>query len=319
MKRSRICLGLLSAAALLLSIASPGLAQRASTAPRQQTRSSAGGPVVARVDGEPITQADIEWMLKSRRVPERLWDKLQEPFLEQLIDMRLIQKFLAARRIQANEKELEEQVARIRRTLARGEDAEKTLAELGYDEASLREELALPLAWQSYLALTVNDEQIRDFYQKRKAEFDGTQVRASQILLKVSPEDPPAKLEAAKQRMAGLRADILAKRISFAEAARMYSEAPSAENDGDVGYFPRRGKMPEDLSRHAFALEVGELSEPFTSPYGVHLVLVTDRKPGDLSLEDARGEVLNQLSHEIWEKTVRDLRSRARIERANAS
>jgi peptidyl-prolyl cis-trans isomerase C len=68
----------------------------------------------------------------------------------------------------------------------------------------------------------------------------------------------------------------------------------------------------------AFALKTGDVSQPIESPFGVHLITVTDRKPGDLSLEDVRGKVLDVLSKELWDKTVAELRTQAKIERIDA-
>ena len=103
-------------------------------------------------------------------------------------------------------------------------------------------------------------------------------------------------------------------RSRFEEAARTRSQGPSKENGGDVGLFPFTGKMPQKFSREAFQLEVGEISPPFRSTFGVHLCQVTDRKPGDLSLEDVRDDVLVRMSHELWTQTVADLRKGAKIE-----
>ena len=73
--------------------------------------------------------------------------------------------------------------------------------------------------------------------------------------------------------------------------------------------------MPEDFSRAAFALKPGEIGQPFRSRFGVHLITVTDRKPGDLVLEDVRAVVLSQLSEELWRQTVSELRTAGKIER----
>jgi parvulin-like peptidyl-prolyl isomerase len=72
--------------------------------------------------------------------------------------------------------------------------------------------------------------------------------------------------------------------------------------------------MPEQLSREAFRLKVGEVGQPFTSKFGVHLIMATDRKPGDLSLEDIREDVLTRMSQEMREKLAAEMRKDAKIE-----
>src|SRR6185436_2702944 len=111
-----------------------------------------------------------------------------------------------------------------------------------------------------------------------------------------------------------LRKEIVGKKLTFEEAARKHSQAPSKEQGGDVGDFPYAGKMFAQFSRQAFALEVGEISQPFRTPYGMELCLVTERTPGDLSLEDVRDDVVARLSQEMWKQTIADLRKDAKIE-----
>lgn len=285
--------------------------------------------VLARVNGEPITRGDVELLMISRQVPDKLRDSLRKRFLEQLIDRRLMRAYLAERKAEPNPVELDDQVERIFKLIRKhGDDPQEVLSRLGYTEETLRRELALPLAWKTHLRRVVTDNRLRDDFQKHRRQFDGTKRRARQILIKVSAPDAapasPAKkaadgsdIEAAKGKLDRIRQEILDGTITFAQAARKYSQAPSAEQGGDVGYFSYRGPMPEAFTRPIFELKVGEVSRPFVTPFGVHLVQVTEEKPGQLSLEDARPQVLEQLSEELWNQTVRDLRSKAKIERTN--
>ena len=86
---------------------------------------------------------------------------------------------------------------------------------------------------------------------------------------------------------------------------------------GDVGFFSFRGKMPVAFTSVAFALKVGEVSEPFVTQFGTHLVTVTERKPGTLSLEDVRPQVLTQISGKMWNETVAQERGKVKIEWMN--
>jgi peptidyl-prolyl cis-trans isomerase C len=286
----------------------------------------AAAGVLVRVEGQPITEEDLERLARSLRidlekVPEAERASMRQAFLDRLIDMRLVQKFLAGRKIEADPKELADQVAFIQKMVKKEGDTAQGLAAVGFTEKSLRDELSLQLAWKAYVTRAVTDQQIRDYFEAHRQEFDGTQVRASHIFIKVQGPagEAEAEHEQARRKLEPIRAEIVAGKTTFAEAAAQHSEAPSREQGGDVGFFTWQGKMPEAFSRVAFALKPGELSKPFSTPFGAHLCLVTDRKPGELSLEDARSDVVRRMSEELWTKTVAQLRNQAKIERPAAT
>lgn len=283
----------------------------------QAKKGGARAPVsttLVTVDGQNITESDLQRIMQTRQVPPESREKYRRPFLEEMIDARLIRQFLASRKISAKKEEVEQQVQQIQELAAqRGSDPEKLLVEMGYTAESIREEFALPLAWKRYVDGRFTDTQVKKYFEAHRAELDGTRVRARQIMLRV-PSKEEADFTRAEKELADLRQQILNGEISFEEAAKTRSQGPSKENGGDVGYFPFSGKMPSGFSREAFQLETGEISAPFRSTFGVHLCQVTDRKPGELSLEDVRDEVVGKMSQELWKKTATDLRNSAKIE-----
>lgn len=284
------------------------------TALAQAGKSAATGKTVARVDGQPITSADLDRLFKSRGVDPELQPKVRAEFIDQLIDSRLMQKFLKSQKISVDENELNNQVAQIKALLPKGTAGDLELQELGLTDKILREELALPLMWRNYVTKTVPEQAVQQYFEQHRVELDGTEVKASQIFAKVADLNDPQQVEQALAKLSKVR-DEIKSGLPFAEAARKYSEAPSGQKGGDVGYFLTEGKMPRAFTRIAFALKPGELSEPFVSRFGAHLCLVTDRKPGELSLEDVRPKVMEGVSNELQAQKLKELRSKAKIER----
>ena len=271
-----------------------------------------GSRVLVRVNGQPITGGQLESLMASRRVPPDKRLDLRRPFLEQLVDQRLMQAFLAERKATASELELDAEIRRIRELIQRsGESPEAVLGRLGYTEDGLREELALPLAWRSYARLLITPQRLREYWAKHRRRFDGSEVRASQIFIKARTAE---ERTAALDMLGGLRARIVAGDVSFAAAAREHSQAPTATAGGDVGWFPFRGEMPVGFVRAAFGLHTGEISEPFVTDFGAHLLTITGEKPGDLSLEDVRREVFSAFADELWDEIVSQQRAKAEIE-----
>lgn len=89
------------------------------------------------------------------------------------------------------------------------------------------------------------------------------QIRVSQILV------PNASTAFA------LRNEIL-RGGSFTEAAQRYSTDTSAPIGGELGYISR-GETTPVFENIAFNLPEGQLSQPFKTQYGWHLILVTDK------------------------------------------
>ena len=100
---------------------------------------------------------------------------------------------------------------------------------------------------------------------------------------------------------------------SFADIAMLESEDPgTAPRGGDLGWNPPGSFVPE-FDAQLDQLKPGELSEPFASPYGWHLVLVEDRLERDTTDEVRRMEAVQAIrtskqeqETELWLRKLRD-------------
>ena len=166
----------------------------------------------------------------------------------------------------------------------------------------LRRQLAWNVVWQRYLARYVTPERSEKYFQDHRRELDGSRVSVSHILLRPVPGAAKQSLDALLKRAEEIRGEILAGRISFAAAAEKYSAGPSAKQGGRLGEITRHGTMGAAFSRAAFALEVGAISPPVRTPFGVHLILCDAITPGGKQLADVRKEVEDALARELLEK-----------------
>lgn len=272
--------------------------------------------VLATVNGTPITSTDLELQLVLFRPELRENAEVRQRLLDQLIERTLIAEWLDQRQVEVDEDAVEARVELLRRVIeARGQSLEEVLARFGRTIESLREEQALPIRWSSYVGRVVTRDQIADYFTRHCVELDGTKVRLSHIVITLNGDATISDWEEAEARLQGVRDDIASGSMTFEEAARNHSDSPTADEGGDIGFVNFRGDLATEVTRVAFGLEIGELSEPIQSPYGVHLVQVTDRQPGQLSLEDVRGKIIEQLGEQLWTSEVRRLAEIATIER----
>jgi peptidyl-prolyl cis-trans isomerase C len=280
-----------------------------------QTSTKANRSVLAVVNGKNITQEDLDRVYLFRNVPAKLQPKVRGEFIESLIDSELMQQYLKAQKITVSPDELAQKVKQVKALLPAGISGEGDLKKSGFTEQVLREELSLPLKWRNYVLKTVTDEQIEQHFKANQIRFDGTELRASQIFLFVESMADSQQVAEGLAKLKKIRQEIV-DGLPFADAAKKYSDSPTREKGGDVGYFLFEGKVSPQLAKVAFSLPKGEISQPFAGARGVHLCVVTERKDGELSLEDVRSQVIEELSKEIWTSKLKELKAKAKLEKS---
>lgn len=271
-------------------------------------------PVLVKVNGQPITEADLERVYVLRMIPEGMRDKLRDQLLGQLIDARLMRAYLMQLKVKVPDDEVDAQIARLEGMLAKRPDGQPVLEKLQENRKLLREEIAVPLMWRDHMRKTIKDEKIIAYFKANQTELDGTKIRVSHILLKAPPgtsEEDSARME---QELASLREQIVSGKTTFEQAAEEVSQAPSGKMGGDIGAIAWEGVMPDSFCQVAFKLPVDEVSQPFRTHFGWHLCVVKEVIPGDLSIEDVRREIIARISQDMWEQKLAELRSTARIE-----
>jgi peptidyl-prolyl cis-trans isomerase C len=108
-------------------------------------------------------------------------------------------------------------------------------------------------------------------------------------------------------------ADRLKKGEDFATLAKEKSKDANAEG-GDLGWFTR-GQMLKPFEDAAFALEVGQISEPVQTQFGWHIIKVEGKRDQPLpSFDEVKEAIIGQLVQAKAQEVVTGLRDAAKIE-----
>jgi peptidyl-prolyl cis-trans isomerase SurA len=140
------------------------------------------------------------------------------------------------------------------------------------------------------------------------------QTRVRHILVRTSEITSEAD---ARRRLADLRERIVTGGADFAELARLHSADGSASRGGDLDWVLPGDTVP-DFERAMAALRPGEISQPFKSPFGWHLLQVMERRAAALTQDrrrmQARLALRERKADEAFQEWLRQLRDRTYVE-----
>jgi peptidyl-prolyl cis-trans isomerase SurA len=140
------------------------------------------------------------------------------------------------------------------------------------------------------------------------------QTRARHILLRTSAQ---LNAEAAAARLLEYRKQIEAGAKSFEDLARQFSDDSTAPQGGDLGWAGPGTFVPE-FDEAMNKLQIGGISPPVVSRFGVHLIQVMERRETTMENRQLREQARNLLREQKFEEAyldwAKDLRARAYIE-----
>jgi parvulin-like peptidyl-prolyl isomerase len=204
------------------------------------------------------------------------------------------------------------------------QDFLKNLAKEGNSLDSVKKEIRMQMMRARLLRreikskVMVSDEEIGEYYNKNRQDYEGKEtVRIKQLLLLI-PSNAD-KVTTAKVRNGAVQ---LHKRIMDGESFDLlivkYSQGPAAAQGGDVGFVGRGTIIPE-VEKVAFILPVGQISEVIESSVGFHIIQVVDKKGAGLKpIAAVREEIKTKLEDEKldkkFEEWIASIRAKSHIE-----
>jgi len=251
----------------------------------------------------------------------------REAFLQRLIDNILIEqeaKKSGAGIIVKDEEVMEVLQDILAKQKLSMQEFSKNLAKEGKSLDSVKKEIrgqmmrARLLRREVKSKILVSDEEIGEYYNKNRQEYEGKEtVRIKQILLVLPPNTDKTIIAKVKNEAMQLH-----KRIkngeSFDLLALNYSQGPAAAQGGDVGFIGRGTIIPE-VEAAAFSLPMGQVSEVIESSVGFHIIQVVDKKGAGLKpIAVVREEIKTKIEDEKLDKNfdewIASVRAKSHIE-----
>ena len=218
--------------------------------------------ILAKVNGTPITEADVDRMLMAMGQNGQAYNNPQgrAMIVDQLISKKLM--LLDA------EKNLYEYDAEFK-------------AELEYIKEDMLANFAIK---KTVEAITVTDDEVKKEYDENQDKFKtGESVDASHILVD------------SEEKANELLKKINDGEISFEDCARQNSSCPSSSNGGSLGEFTR-GQMVPEFDNACFTMNVGEIAGPVKTQFGYHLIkLNAKNEPKTLAFEEIKDGLKQQM------------------------
>jgi len=281
------------------------------------------------INGEEVprqkVQAQVDHLINERGLGSGgitqpvTYQQMQEEVVEQLIVQELLWQEAKRRELVISDEIVDARLAEIKE----GFDTEQAfvfkIEAGGFTPESfrqtIREQLSVRRMIQEDIAQAINldDKEVNAFYDENIEQMRRPlEVRARHVLIKPAATDETS-ITASRKDAEALLAEIRAG-ADFETLARERSDAPSAPDAGDLGYF-RRGQMVPPFENAAFNMEPGDVSEVVQTQFGFHIIRVEDRRGGDVApIEEVAENIHTYLARQRLEAEVEALVTRLRDE-----
>lgn len=317
---------LLSAALLFTSSCTPSCQKKTA----QESIDKADAAAV--VNGRKLSQAKLDALTEravsqmnqtGHKVDETVKKRMRASLLKKMIDDEIMMQKATLEGIKVDRFERVEALERYKTRMG-GEQGfvaflkQRNLTEEQVLETVVEELTRSKLVEKLSAKVEVSDEEIVGHYESNAQLYTvPMMVRARQILFKLNKDDPKEKETLVLEKAKRVLAEANEEKESFAALAAKYGEGPSAQNQGDLGFFSR-GRMVKAFEDAAFDAPLKTPIGPIKTDYGYHLIFVEQKTPERVAtLEEVRNRISEMLSRNKEsrkaENLLNNLRKHARL------
>ena len=287
--------------------------------------------VLARVNGEKIERWEFDNAVKRMEaraggpVPPDKRDEVLRGVLDQLVAYHMLSQESRARKLPIPDADVDARLAEIRKSFPTEEAFKQGIAAQGLTLDQLKAQAKTGLEVAKLIETEVNskvvvqDPEVKTFYDQNLERFkQGDSVRAAHILIGL-PQNATADQKAEAKTKAAAVLKTVKAGGDFATLARANSsDQGSAQNGGDLGFFPK-GQMTPAFEEAAFKLKPGTVSALVETQFGFHIIKSIERRgPRTAPFAEVAAQIKDFLTQgqreQKLEQFVEQMKAKGKIE-----
>jgi len=248
-------------------------------------------------------------------------NEINNDVLSFIIDNEVAYQDAQKQNIKIEDSEVNEKFDQLKDALNTNPLYKEKLEKAGVTEDFLKEQIKKDLVVAKYKEnflkdIKISDKEMEAYYNNHKDQFNIEEVKASQILISTLDKDNKEVSKEEKEKLKEKAQSVLDKiknNEDFANLAKEYSDDKNSGKDGgDLGYFAKSDKNIE-FTKEVFKLDTNQVSNLIETPYGYHIVKVTDKRSVTKSLEDSKDDIKAKILNEKYTKHIDSLYKNGKI------
>lgn len=238
-----------------------------------------------------------------------------------IIDNEVAYQDALKQNIKVSDKEIDEKYEILKELLSNNSTYKNKLDEAGVDDEFLKAQIKKDLVVEKYKEeftkdIKIKDSEIKSYYENHKYEFIEDEVKASQILISTLDDENKQVSKEEKEKLK-TKAEKLLNKVNngedFNKLAKKYSDDKNSGKDGgDLGFFSKDDKNI-DFTKEVFKLDEEKNASLIETPYGYHIVKITDKRTVTKSLEDSKDDIKDKILNEKYLKQIDSLYKKGKI------
>lgn len=269
--------------------------------------------VAAFVNGEPIVAAAVQgeingilgrFQAQGSKPNEAEMASLRESVLDKMIKLELLGQESKKAGIAVSATDIDTELKGYKKGFADDKAFAKALGEAGITETELRKQIGKNIAIQKFIdtkfkgKVQITEQEAKDFYNSNQDKFAQPElVHARHILINAKETESKADKDRKRAKLVQIQKQLKGG-ANFADLAKQFSDCPSKERGGDLGFFPR-GQMVKPFDQAVFKMMPGDVSDIVETEFGYHLIKLEEKKPAKtVSFDEAKAKITAYLTQE---------------------